>query len=327
MELIADIFSQTLESIQNNQNSSDIVPQKYQAVVESFSEIWIADASTLEALRRKLKVLKDKKQVLAGKIMMVVEMFSHQPIKLWYSQNPKDNDKLWCYQLLEYLPINGLLVFDWGFFKFSWFDQFTDSQKYFLTRLREKTSYQVMKTLSMGLYFQDQIIEMGEYRSHPCKHQVRMVSVLWGQTWYHYLTNVVDPKMLSAQQVCDLYRRRWSIEDAFRMTKRLLGLSYLWVGDSNGVQIQLFATWIFYAVLNDLCSQVAIALNQPKEVISVEMLFPSLAHFYADNIEEKAHNLISYLVENFELLGLVKFRRKRHREREAISRNIWALIS
>ena len=247
VELIADIFSQTLESIPNNQNSSDIVPQKYQAVVESFSEIWIADGSTLEALRRKLKVLKDKKQVLAGKIMMVVEMFSHQPIKLW------------CYQLLEYLPINGLLVFDLGFFKFSWFDQFTDSQKYFLTRLREKTSYQVMKTLSMGLYFQDQIIEMGEYRSHPCKHQVRMVSVLWGQTWYHYLTNVVDPKMLSAQQVCDLYRRRWSIEDAFRITKRLLGLSYLWVGDCKVVQIQLFATWIFYVVLNDLCSQVAIA--------------------------------------------------------------------
>ena len=39
----------------------------------------------------------------------------------------------------------------------------------------------------------------------------------------------------------DLYRRRWSIEDAFAITKRLLGLSYLWVGDTNGVQIQLFA--------------------------------------------------------------------------------------
>ena len=138
---------------------------------------------------------------------------------------------------------------------------------------------------------------------------------------------MVDPQILSAQQVCDLYRHRWSIEDAFNLTKRLLGLSYLWVGDRNGVQIQIFATWIFYAVLNDLCAQVAIALNQPKELISVEMVFRSIAHFYADNIEEKAHDLISYMVKNFELLGLVKFRRKRHREREAISRNIWALVT
>ena len=35
------------------------------------------------------------------------------------------------------------------------------------------------------------------------------------------------------------------------------------IGDLNGVQIQIFATWIFYAVLHDLCSQVAVALNQP----------------------------------------------------------------
>lgn len=27
----------------------------------------------------------------------------------------------------------------------------------------------------------------------------------------------------------------WRIEDAFLLTKRLLGLSYLWVGGSNGV--------------------------------------------------------------------------------------------
>ncbi len=256
--------------------------------------------------------------------MMVVEMFSHHPVKVWYSDNPRNNDRLWCQELLEHLPIKGLLIFDMGFFKFTWFDQFTESEKYFITRLREKTAFKVEKTLSLGLYFQDQIISMGEYRSNPCKHKVRMVSVLWGKTWYYYITNVVDPQMLSAQQVCDLYRRRWSIEDAFRITKRLLGLSYLWVGGRNGVQIQLFATWIFYLVLNDLCIEVAIALNQPKEVISVEMVFRSIGHFYVDNIEGKTDNLVNYLVENFELFGLVKKERFRHREREAISRNIWA---
>ncbi len=102
---------------------------------------------------------------------------------------------------------------------------------------------------------------MGQYRSNPCKHPVRLVSVWWGQAWYNYLTNVHNPKFLSPQQVCELYRRRWRIEDAFLLTKRLLGLAYLWMGDSNGIQIQIFATWILYAVLNDLCLQVALALN------------------------------------------------------------------
>ncbi len=72
----------------------------------------------------------------------------------------------------------------------------------------------------------------------PSSHYpMRQVSVLWGQTWYHYLTNVLDPQQLSPQQLYDLYRRRWKIEDAFLLTKRLLGLSYLWVGGTNGVQM------------------------------------------------------------------------------------------
>jgi len=69
------------------------------------------------------------------------------------------------------------------------------------------------------------------------------------------------------------------VEDAFLLTKRLLGLSYLWVGGQNGVQIQIFATWIFYAVLNNLCAEVASVLNQPLERISVEMVFRGLYHF------------------------------------------------
>ena len=105
---------------------------------------------------------------------------------------------------------------------------------------------------------------MGKYRSNPCKYPVRLVSVLWGKTWHRYLTNILDDEQLSAEEVCELYRRRWKIEEAFLLTKRLLGLAYLWVGHSNGVQIQIVATLIFYAVLNQLVSDVAVALGQPK---------------------------------------------------------------
>ncbi len=41
------------------------------------------------------------------------------------------------------------------------------------------------------------------------------------------------------------------------MVKRLLGLAYFWVGSANGVQFQLWATWLLYAVLVDLTDAVA----------------------------------------------------------------------
>jgi hypothetical protein len=258
IELFTIIFEQVIERV-SAQQKNVAIPENWKSACDRFTAIWIADGSTFEALRLKLKALKENEKTLAGRIMMVVEAFSHRPVKTWYTPNSKSNDKIWCDKLLESLPVGGLLIFDLGFFKFPWFSQFTESNKFFITRLREKTSYKVRRCLSKGQFYRDEIIDMGEYRSNPCKHQVRLVSVLWGSTWYNYLTNVLDPLLLSPQQVSELYRRRWRVEDAFLLTIRLLGLAYIWVGDSNGVQIQILATWIFYTVLNQLCIDVAFA--------------------------------------------------------------------
>jgi IS4 transposase len=75
------------------------------------------------------------------------------------------------------------------------------------------------------------------------------IEVRSGKTWHSYLTSVLDPNVLPPYVVADLYRRRWRIEDAFNTVKILLGLSYLWTGSINGIKLQIWATWLFYAVL------------------------------------------------------------------------------
>lgn len=86
----------------------------------------------------------------------------------------------------------------------------------------------------------------------------------------------------------------------------------MWLGDTNGVQIQIFATWIFYAVLNQLCTEVALALSQPKERISSEMVFRGLYHFSRALLRGEHNDVVSYLVAHHQVLGLVKATRKRH---------------
>jgi hypothetical protein len=316
------IFEQVMQHFQKKPPPPSSVVGAAQ-LRQRFSAIWIADGSTLEELRKQLKILADKGTVLAGRMMMVVDLFSHRPVASWYTSNAAANDKQWLDQLIERLPPGGLLVFDLGFFKFPWFDQFTTSGKYFVTRQRQKTTYTVQKVFSSGSHYRDEQIQMGRYRSNPCKHPVRMVSVLWGTTWYSYLTNVLHPDQLSAQQVCELYRRRWRIEDAFALTKRLLGLAYVWVGSTNGVEIQVYATWIFYALLNDLCVDVAIAMNQPLEIISLEMVFRGLYHFNNFQRRGEATDVIDFLSTNAKRLGIVKARRSRHRHRDDYLESIW----
>ena len=48
-----------------------------------------------------------------------------------------------------------------------------------------------------------------------------------------------------------------------RVVKRLLGLSYLWTGSINGIKLQVWVTWLFYAVLIDLADAVADELSLP----------------------------------------------------------------
>lgn len=321
-ELFEQIFELVMIKIQSQADKLPI-PIGWESVYQNFSALWIADGSTLEALRKKLKATEDSTKGLGGRMMMIVEAFHHQPIATWYTKNSTVHDQTWTEELLERLPIGGLLIFDLGFFNFRWFDAFTDADKFFITRMRKKTGQTVTATLSSGTFYKDEIIKMGKYRSNPCNHEVRLVSVLWGKTWYYYLTNVKDPQKLSAEQVCELYRRRWKVEEAFLLTKRLLGLSYLWVGGSNGVEIQIYATWIFYACLNDLCSSVAVELGQPKERISVEMVFRGLYHFSRSVLRGESIDVVTYLVKNYKMLGLIKQERKRHRENAAYYQEIW----
>jgi IS4 transposase len=69
------------------------------------------------------------------------------------------------------------------------------------------------------------MIQVGQYRSNPCQHPLRMVSVRWQGPWSRYLPTGLDPQVVSARQVGELSRRRWRIEEALALTTRLVDLA------------------------------------------------------------------------------------------------------
>ncbi len=100
--------------------------------------------------------------------------------------------------------------------------------------------------------------------------------------------------------------RRWRIEEAFSVVKRLLGLAYLWVGAEHGIHLQLWATWLLYAVLIDLTDAVAQELDVLFEAVSVEMVFRGLYHFTMAYQRGEADDAVTYLAHEARSLGLLK---------------------
>ena len=136
---------------------------------------------------------------------------------------------------------------------------------------------------------------------------MRLIEIRHGRSWYRYLTSVLEPDVLPPFVVGDLYSRRWRIEESFLLLKRLLGLSYLWTGSINGIKLQIWATWLFYAILLDLCDEIADELTLPTNSISVEMVFRGIYHFTQALNQGNAISIIAYLTapENRDL-GIVK---------------------
>ena len=142
------------------------------------------------------------------------------------------------------------------------------------------------------------------------RQQVRLIEVCYRNTWCRYLTNELDPTTLPVLYAVALYWQRWRIEDAFNVVKRLLGLAYFWTGSENGVAVQLWATWLLYAVLVDLTDAVAARLAQPLAALSLEMVYRSLYHFTSAFQRGAATDVVDYLAAEATRLGILMRKRR-----------------
>lgn len=277
---------------------------------QHFSAVLVVDGSTLDALLKKTGLLRaaDGKP-LAGRMAALLELGSRLPRQAWFEEDSQAHDQRFWERIVTDVAAGALLIFDVGFLNFPIFDQLTRQGRFWLTRARSNTASQDVRVLTKTAQVHDRVVRLGMPKKQA-KELVRLVEVLAHGRWYRYLTNVLDPAVLSAEQVVALYSQRWRIEEVFLVVKRLLGLAYLWVGSLNGIQTQVWATWVLYAVLVDLTDDIANTLQQPFDALSLEMVFRGLAHFTQAFHRGQATDPVSYLAAHANRLGLIKHKRK-----------------
>ena len=280
--------------------------------MRKFSRVWIVDSSTLEALFCKLKSLEDVPTgQLAGKMATVIDLMTRLPVEIWFLENPKASDVKLEENILQLVEGKTLLLLDRGFYHFSFWLKLIEREIHLITRLKKGASIKIEQVFTQSYDLRDSLIRLGSGTTKTPYITLRLIEVRSGNTWHSYLTSILDPKILPPYVVADLYRRRWRIEEAFNTVKRLLGLSYLWTGSLNGIQLQIWGTWLFYAVLVDLGDTVADQLSLPIDAISLEMIYRGLYHFYVAHQKGQATDPLSYFTapENQDL-GIVKRQRK-----------------
>jgi hypothetical protein len=189
---------------------------------------------------------------------------------------------------LQGLWAGSLLLFDLGYFSFSFFDTLTQWKVWWVSRYRENTSYSIAHVFYRHDERLDALVWLGTGQKQA-RHLMRLVRLGDGIGVRVYLTNVCDPQMLSLAEVAQLYARRWDIELAFRLLKEYLGMSHWWSSKQELILVQIWVVLILSHLVYALRERIAQASNCNPFEVSVPLLvelLPRLASSSALQLEQ-----------------------------------------
>lgn len=256
------------------------------------TEVVALDETTLDPVARRLPVLRGAPpgdaQLLPGKLAGVFDIRRQLWRTLVHVPNPQQNEKAGARALVAHLPTGSLILADLGYFGFRWFDELTAAHHFWISRLRAKTSYELLHVFYQDEQTLDALVWLGAHRADRARHAVRLVEFRVGATTHRYLTNVDDPQRLSIAAIARLYARRWDIELAVNLVKTHLGLHLLWSSKPAVILTQIWAVLIIAQVLQALRLLIAHAAGVDPFEVSLPLLITYLPQYAARHADPLA---------------------------------------
>lgn len=225
------------------------------------SQVVALDSTTLDPVARSLPSLRPlangDKQLLPGKLAGVFDIRLQQWVRVQYIPDPDENDKVSARALLADVPPGALVLADMGYFGFRWFDDLTTAGYFWLSRLRQKTSYEVLHVYYQDGDTFDGLVFLGAYRANRAQYAVRLVTYRQGASVHRFITNVLEPQRFSLSAIAAVYMRRWDFELAVKLIKRELNLHLFWSAKTAVILQQLWAVLIIAQILHALQVEIA----------------------------------------------------------------------
>lgn len=268
------------------------------------------DETTLDPLARKLPQLRHFKkgaiELLPGKLATLFDV----RLQLWqridYLAEVEQNCKVHARAMLSGIEKGTLLLFDLGYFGFEWLDDLTTAGLWYVSRLREKTSYTVVHTLYESEEVLDALVWLGKHQARAGQ-MARLVRVRVGGATHEYLTNVLDPTVLSVGDLVRLYARRWDIELAFLLLKEHLHLHLWWNSKLTGILQQLWACLIIAQLMQAMRMEIAARAQVDPFEVSLPLVVRAMP-----SLLEREQDPIALLVRRGRQLGLIRPSRRLH---------------
>lgn len=141
-------------------------------------------------------------------------------------------------------------LFDRAYLDYNEFDRYCVEDIYFISRLKKNAIITVLNenTVPKGsTILADKEVFLG-YQSTKMQHSLRIIQVIDSSNGepFNIVTNRFD---LSAEEIADIYRLRWTIETFFKWIKQHLKIKKFFGTSFNAILIQIYSALVLFCLL------------------------------------------------------------------------------
>ncbi len=144
-------------------------------------------------------------------------------------------------------------VMDRGYQCHKSFDLWQEEKKHFVCRIKAKTTRTLVEKYDVdpdSIVFYDAIVLLGTPKVNQTRKKVRLVGYEVDGVKYWVAT---DRFNLTGEQISQIYKLRWDIENFFAWWKRHLKVYHLIARSKHGLMVQILAGLITYLLLAIYC--------------------------------------------------------------------------
>jgi Transposase DDE domain/Domain of unknown function (DUF4372) len=239
----AEVFSGLLEIL---------MKQAHRGLRRKLAEtVYLIDATSLGLSERSASWARFSAGVCCAKTHVIYDADADQPI--YASVSAANVNDITAAKQMPIEP-GATYVFDLGYYDYAWWAALDDSGCRIVTRFKSNTPLQLIKELKVkksGNILSDRIgflpARQAKNRKNPMSSAVREVTITieTGKV-LRILSNDLDA---DAEDIANLYRRRWAIELFFRWIKQILKITRFIGTSENAVRTQIAIALIAFLLL------------------------------------------------------------------------------
>ena len=147
-----------------------------------------------------------------------------------------------------------VVVMDRGYIDYEWCVQLTHQGVYFVTRLKDNASFEVVETRPVpreGRVLKDQIVFFHSQATPDREHFFRIVEI-WDEEKQRSFTFLTNQFEFAATTISAIYKDRWKVELFFKAIKQNLKIKTFLGTNANAVKTQIWTALIAMLVLRYL---------------------------------------------------------------------------